>query len=161
MAMDMFLKIAGIAGESRDKKHGGEIDVLSWSWNVANAGSAHVGGGAGSGKCNVQDFSFTMYISKASPELALCCCSGKHIPEATLTVRKSGDKPLEYFIIKFTDLIVTNYQTGGAASGDDRLLESATLNFAKFEVQYTVQTSKGGAGDTCSGGFDIAANAKL
>jgi type VI secretion system secreted protein Hcp len=160
MAMDMFLKIAGIAGESRDKKHGGEIDVLSWSWGISNSGSAHHGGGAGSGKCNVQDFSFTMYVSKGSPELALFCCSGKHIDEATLTVRKAGENPLEYLIIKFTDLMITSYQTGGAASGDDRLMESVTLNFAKFDVQYTVQTAKGGAGDKCIAAFDIAGNVK-
>jgi type VI secretion system secreted protein Hcp len=161
MSMDMFLKIAGIPGESRDKKHGGEIDVLSWAWGVSNSGSAHTGGGAGSGKCDVQDFSFTMFVSKASPDLALCCCNGKHIAEATLTVRKAGENPLEYLIVKFMDLIVTSYQTGGAKSGDDRLMESATLNFARFEVQYTVQNAKGAAGDKCSCGFDIAANTKL
>src|SRR5260221_12877447 len=113
MAMDMFLKIAGIAGESRDKKHGGEIDVLSWAWGIANSGSAQTGGGAGSGKCSVHDFSFTMYISKASPGLALCCCNGKHIAGATLTVRQAGENPLEYLIVKFTDAIVTSYQTRG------------------------------------------------
>ncbi len=161
MAMDMFLKIAGIVGESRDTKHGGEIDLLTWGWGISNSGSAQTGSGAGSGKCNVQDFSFSMYVSKASPDLALFCCNGKHIAEAILTVRKAGGSPLEYLIIKFLDLIVTSYQTGGAAVGDDRLIENATLNFAKFEVQYTVQTAKGGAGDKFAGGFDIAANCKL
>ncbi|MGB7991069.1 MAG: type VI secretion system tube protein Hcp, partial [Candidatus Methylophosphatis roskildensis] len=32
MAVDFFLKIDGIEGESADSKHKKEIDVLSWSW---------------------------------------------------------------------------------------------------------------------------------
>ena len=44
MAVDMFIKIKGVDGESKDQKHGKEIDVLSWSWGMSNSGSAHVGG---------------------------------------------------------------------------------------------------------------------
>ena len=32
---DIFLKLAGIAGESQDAKHKGEIDVLAGSWGLA------------------------------------------------------------------------------------------------------------------------------
>jgi type VI secretion system secreted protein Hcp len=32
MAKDMFFKIGDLKGESQDKKHKDEIDVLSWSW---------------------------------------------------------------------------------------------------------------------------------
>ena len=31
MAVDIFLDIKGIKGESRDKEHAGKIDVLAWS----------------------------------------------------------------------------------------------------------------------------------
>ena len=55
MAVDMFLKLDGVNAESKDKVHGKEIDVLSWSWGMANSGTAHLGGGAGAGKVNVQD----------------------------------------------------------------------------------------------------------
>jgi type VI secretion system secreted protein Hcp len=41
MAVDMFLKLDGVNGESKDKVHGKEIDVLSWSWGMTNSGSAH------------------------------------------------------------------------------------------------------------------------
>ena len=51
----MFLKLNGVDGESKDKTHKKEIDVLSWSWGMANSGTAHVGGGAGAGKVSVQD----------------------------------------------------------------------------------------------------------
>ena len=32
MAVDAFLKLDGIDGESQDKEHKGEIDILAWSW---------------------------------------------------------------------------------------------------------------------------------
>jgi type VI protein secretion system component Hcp len=50
MAVDMFIKIDSVDGETQDSKHKKEIDVLSWSWGMTNSGSAHVGGGAGAGK---------------------------------------------------------------------------------------------------------------
>ena len=44
MAVDMFLKIAGIKGESADgSTHKDEIDVLAWSWGMSQSGTAHLG----------------------------------------------------------------------------------------------------------------------
>ena len=40
MAFDAFLKIEGIEGESTDKTHPGEIEIESFSWGVANTGTA-------------------------------------------------------------------------------------------------------------------------
>src|SRR3954462_4120254 len=108
MAVDMFMKIDEMKGESRDTKHKEDIDVLAWSWGMSNSGSAHVGGGAGAGKVNVQDLSFTKYIDKSSCSLMLACCNGKHFPSATLVVRKAGEQPLEYLTITLTELIVTS-----------------------------------------------------
>lgn len=160
MAMDMFIKIGTFAGEARDKVHGGEIDVLAWSWGMSNSGSAHLGGGAGAGKVNVQDLSFTKFIDKSSPELMLATCNGKHIPEAKLTVRKAGENPLEYLIITMSDVLISSVSTGGSG-GEDRLTENVTLNFSKVKVNYTEQTATGAPGDKPQMGWDIAANVKL
>jgi type VI secretion system secreted protein Hcp len=160
MAVDMFLKLDGIKGESADKSHKDEIAVLAWSWGMSNSGSAHLGGGAGSGKVNVQDLSLTKYIDVSSPDLMLSCCNGKHIPKAQLTVRKAGENALEYMIIKFEDILVASVSTGGSG-GEDRLTENVTLNFAKVNVEYTQQDAKGGAGPKPKMGWDIPANAKI
>ena len=159
MAMDMYIKIGTLKGESRDKAHAGEIDVLAWSWGMSNSGSAHMGGGAGAGKVNVQDLSFTKYIDKASPDLMLACCNGKHYDTALLTVRKAGEKPLEYLKITMTELMVTSVSTGGSG-GEDRLTENVTLNFAAVKVDYIEQTAAGGTGDKPSMNWNIAENAK-
>ena len=159
MALDIFMKIASLKGESVDKTHAGEIDVLAWSWGMSNSGSAHVGGGAGAGKVNVQDMSFTKYIDKSSPDLMLGACNGKHYDNALLTVRKAGEKPLEYLKITMTEVLVTSVSTGGSG-GEDRLTENITLNFAAVKVDYVEQTPRGAAGDKPSMNWNIAANAK-
>ena len=160
MAMDMFIKIGTLKGESVDKTHAGEIDVLAWSWGMSNSGSAHVGGGAGAGKVNVQDLSFTKYIDKSSPDLMLAACNGKHFDSALLTVRKAGEKPLEYLKLTMTQVLITSVSTGGSG-GEDRLTENVTLNFAKVKVEYVEQTAKGGKGATPSMGWNISENVKL
>lgn len=161
MAMDMFIRIGTLKGESRDKTHAEKIDVLAWSWGVSNSGSAHTGGGAGAGKANVQDLSITKYIDKSSPALMLACCKGTHYDDAELIVRKAGDTPLEYVKIKLTEVLITAVSTGGSG-GEDRLTENVTLNFAKFKFIYKEQ-DKGGAqaGGDKEYGYDVEANKPL
>ena len=160
MAVDMFLKIAGIKGESVDKSHKDEIDVLAWSWGTSQSGSAQLGPGAGAGKVNVQDLSFTKYVDASTPDLLLACCNGKHLDDALLTVRKAGENPVEYLKIKLTEVLVSSVSTGGSG-GEDRLTENVTLNFAKVAVDYTGQDEKGKAKSPAqSMTWDIPANTK-
>jgi len=161
MAFDMFIKITGVDGEAKDKKHTKEINVLAWSWGVSNSGSAHVGGGAGSGKVNVQDLNFTKYVDSSSPKLLLASCSGQHYDQAVLTVRKAGgDNPVEYLKIKLQEVLVSSVSHGGHG-GDDRLTENVVLNFAKFNFDYVPQDDKGAAGTAIPAGWDISANTKV
>ena len=92
MAADIFAKIGDIKGESLDSKHKDEVEVLSWSWGVMNAGTIRAGSGAGKGKAAFSDFNFTHRIDKASPVLLKACATGQHIKEATVTVRKAGSR---------------------------------------------------------------------
>jgi type VI secretion system secreted protein Hcp len=158
MAMDMFMKLTGIKGESRDAKHKEEIDVLAWSWGVSNSGTAHMGGGAGAGKANFQDISFTKYIDLSSMKLMLHCANGGHIDEAVLTVRKAGTTPLEYLVITMNECMITSVSTGGSG-GEDRLTENVTINFAKVAVAYKAQDAKGAPAGDDTFKWDIAGNA--
>lgn len=83
MAVDIFLKPEGINGESEDAKHSKEIDILGWNWGMSNTGTAHLGGGAGTGKVNIHDLSVIKYVDLASTPLMLSCAQGKHITTAT------------------------------------------------------------------------------
>lgn len=157
MAVDMFLKIEGIKGESGDDKHKDEIDVLAWSWGVSNAGSSHMAGGGGSGKANFQDISVTKYIDIGSTALMLACANGKHLKQALLTVRKAGEKPLEYIKITMKDCLVSSVSTGGSG-GEDRLTENISINFADVKVEYTVQGPDGSAAGQVGFTYNIKAN---
>jgi type VI secretion system secreted protein Hcp len=157
MAVDIFLKLHGVAGKSKDKVHSKEIDNLSWSWGMANRGSGHVGGGAGSGKVNVQDVSLSKYVDSNSPKLMLACCNGTHYKDALLTVRKVGGNPVEYFKVKLKKVLISGVSTGGSQN-NDRLTENVILNFAKVSVDYTPQKDDGSAGIANPFACDVAAN---
>ncbi len=158
MAVDAFLKLEGIDGESSDEKHKGEIDILAWSWGMSQSGTMHMGTGGGAGKANVQDLSFTHWVDASSPNLMKVCCNGKHIPEAVLTLRSAGENPLEYLIITMKQVMVTSVSLGGSG-GEDRFTENFTLNFAEVKVDYQPQSGTGAKeGGVITFEGDIAGN---
>jgi len=161
MAVDYFLKLDGIDGESKDHKHKGEIELQSWSFGSSNAGSHAAGGGGGAGKVSMQDFHFVMNTSKASPKLFLACATGEHIKKAVLITRKAGTEQQEYMKVTFTDLLVSSYQTGGSAHGGDIPTEQISLNFAKIEFEYKEQKPDGSLGGAVKAGYDVKANKKV
>jgi type VI secretion system secreted protein Hcp len=158
MAVDMFLKLDKIKGESQDHKHKDEIEVLSWSWGMHQTGTTHVGTGGGAGKVSVQDLTFTHWVDKASADLMKACAKGEHINKGELVVRKAGgDDALEYIKMTMTNIIVTNVSTGGS-HGEDRLTENVTLNFQKFKYEYKQQSEKGAVASSPNFGWDMGLN---
>jgi type VI secretion system secreted protein Hcp len=156
MAVDMFMKIGNLPGEARDHKFKDWIDVMSWSWGMSQSGSAHVGGGVGSGKVNVTDLAFTHYVDSCTANLMLYCCTGHHYPEAKLVCRKAGEKPLEYLKITMTEVLISSVQPKGAVG--DRIVEDVSLNFAKVKVEYTPQKKDGSAEPVKEMTWNIATN---
>jgi type VI secretion system secreted protein Hcp len=135
MAADIFAKIGDIKGESIDAKHKDEVEVLSWSWGVSQSGSITQGGGGGAGKASFNDFNFTHHVDKASPVLLRACATGKHIKEATITVRKAGKGQQEFLIIKMSDVIITSVNPSGSGEAA-AIAESVALQFAKVNLEY-------------------------
>lgn len=160
MAVDIFLKLGDIKGDSTDKTHSDCIDVLSWSWGASQSGTMHMGTGGGAGKVSVQDMSFTKYTDKATAPIVAACCKGTHIDKSIMTVRKAGgDNPLEYYKITMENAIISSYSTGGSG-GDDRFTEHITLNFEKFHIEFQPQNAKGGKeGGVVEAKWDIPKNA--
>jgi type VI secretion system secreted protein Hcp len=140
-AVDYFLKIDGIQGESRDDRHKDEIDIESFSWGETQSGTFAVGGGGGSGKISMQDFHFTMPVNKASPALFLACAQGDHIKNAILTCRKAGRDQQEFLKVTMNNVLVSSFQIGGA--GGVVPTDQISLNFAKIEVEYQEQDATG------------------
>lgn len=161
MAIDMFLDIESIKGESADQAFKKHIQLVSWSWGASQNGTMQQGTGGGAGKVSVKDLSFTKHVDASSHLFLLHCCNGKHIPKATLSIRKAGGDPLVYQKLELTNCIVSSISTGGT-DGQDRLTETIALNFAKFKFEYTKQKEDGSAdGGPLPAGWDIPANVKV
>jgi type VI secretion system secreted protein Hcp len=156
MALDIFLKLTGISGESADAKHKGEIDVLSWSWGLSEPVPAS-GGGGSAGRVKIENLSIQKLVDLASPLLLLSGAQGKHISDGTLTTRKAGKDPGEFLVIKLTDVIVTSVQVA-ASPGTDRPAEQISLGFGKVEFDYRQTRPDGSLCPEVSFKWDVAAN---
>ncbi len=80
-------------------------------------------------------------FSKASPEIFKRCATGEHIKTGVLPVRKAGEKPLEFYKVRLTDVLVSSYQDGVVRASVPT--ESISLNFADVALDYTPQSSNG------------------
>ena len=165
MPVEMFLKLAGIEGESSDAKHKGEIDVLAWSWGLseeAGRGDPQAGSPAGGGasRVKIESISIQKLIDVASPLLLLFSAQGKHITDGTLTTRKAGKGGGDFLLFKMTDVIVTSVHV--AVSKDTgQPAESITLSFGKFEFNYRPTNPDGSLGTAKSSGWDIRAGKQV
>ncbi len=160
-AIDMFLKIEGVDGEATDPDHSGWIEVLAFSEGLSSSGSLHVGGGGGAARVNVQDLSVTKYLDSTSPFIRQRIASGQHIPSARLVVR-TGDAGNRRTVFQvFLENVLLTSVSAGASSGQDRVTENITINFAKIRWEYTPQNNQGGAGGVVEAGWDIQANERL
>ena len=161
MAVDFFLRIEGIEGESTDAKHKGEIDVLSWSWGASNTGSTGIGGGAAAGKASIQDVHFTARMSKASPRLFLACASGQRVKQARLAAVQAGGKQAEFLTLTLTDVMISSYQTGGSEGSDLVPMDQVSLNFAKLAMEYKAQKADGSLDAPVVAGWDAKTSVKV
>lgn len=161
MAVDLFLKIDGIKGESQKKGHKDEIEIISFSFGASQHGSFHTGGaGGGSGKAEIRDISVMKQVDKSSPELFRACATGKHLKEVVIYSQKaSGNDPLVYYKIRMEDVIVSSVDNQGASNGD-AIMESIVFNTAKLTFDYQAQNAQGGKeGGVVSAFYDIRQNA--
>ena len=96
-------------------------------------------------------------LDKASPKLMITCANGSHIEKATLFLRKAGTSPFEFLKVTMTEVRVTSVSTGGS-TGEDRLTENLTLNFATVQVDYMSMKPDGTPNPVVSFGWNIAKN---
>jgi len=156
MALDMFLKLTGIQGESTDAKHKGEIDVLAWSWGLSEPVVSGGSGGGGAGRVKIENISVQKLVDLASPLLLLASAEGTHISDGTLTIRQAAKNGVEFLLFKMTDVLVTSVQVA-ASKEADRPTESITLGFNKVEFDYSQIKSDGSLGPAEPFKWDVTA----
>ena len=142
MALSIFGRIGTIRGESSDARHADEIDVLSWSWGVSQAGSTGHGGGRGAGRATFHDLTFTHRVDRASPLLLKACATGEHLRDAVISVRRDGPNPQDHLVVTMTDVLVTDVALSIGAEADAGV-ESVVLAFGKVDLAYRPQQADG------------------
>jgi type VI secretion system secreted protein Hcp len=162
MAFDAFLKIDGIPGESGDSVYPETIEIRSYSHGLSQPRAAAVstGGTINAERVDHADFSILKELDKATPLLALHCCTAKMIPSVVLTLcRQSGNKQ-KYMEYKFDNVTVTSVRPMGTAKGQEGLpMEEVTFAYNKITWTYTqLDRTTGAAKGNVSAGWDLGAN---
>ena len=104
MAIDVYLQIDGIKGESADDKHKDWIECKSVNWGVTQpkSATASTGGGHTAERCEHDEIEIAKLADLSSPLLLQTCSSGKTIPKAKFEfMRADGQgERVKYFEIE-------------------------------------------------------------
>lgn len=140
MAVDYFLKLDGIQGESADANHKNEIQIMSWSWGASQVSSVAGTGGSGAGKADLSDFSIMTYFDKATPKFFKSIGAGTHIATGTMSAIKSGANGKPYLKVDFKELFVSSLQISGSSE-----IPTVSLSFTynEIKIDYSTQDEKG------------------
>jgi type VI secretion system secreted protein Hcp len=140
MAVDYFLKLDGIQGESSDTNHKDDIQIMSWSWGASQVSSVSGTGGSGAGKADLSDFSVMTNFDKATPKFFKSICAGTHIKTGTLSATKSGADGKPYLKVDFKELFVSSLQISASSE-----IPSVSISFTynEIKIDYSTQNEQG------------------
>ena len=145
MALNIYLNIPIIAGESQDSGFVHAIAVLSYSWGLSSSATIGSGGG-GSGRTQFSDLNILKYFDQSSPHLMQALATGEHLSKMTLSLLKPGSAGSRSFLTyEFDDVLVTSIQDGASGGGDSAPTESVSFAAAKVIVTYRIQDPNTGA----------------
>jgi type VI secretion system secreted protein Hcp len=155
MAVDYFLKLDGIQGESQDANHKDEIQIMSFSWGGSQTSSVAGTGGSGAGKVSLADMSIMTNFDKATPKLFKSLCAGTHIKTGTMSAVKSGGDGKPYLTVDFTELFVSSLQI--SASSEVPMV-SISFTYNTIKIDYKVQNEQGNLTSTGAVTYDLKQN---
>ncbi|HVF33858.1 MAG TPA: type VI secretion system tube protein Hcp [Candidatus Saccharimonadia bacterium] len=131
-ALEMFLCVAGMAGDATSSGFSGCSNVVSQSENEFVDGSAPL----------PRDLRVTKQFDRMSPSLREALAAGTAITEASLRIRRASADPFVFWTVRLLDVRVT--AVGFAAHVDDALvLESVALRGARIEWSHRRQDASG------------------
>ena len=160
MAIDVYLQIDGIKGESADDRHRDWIECKSVSWGVSQpkSATASTGGGHTAERCEHSEITITKLADLATPILLQTCAAGKTIPKAKFEFMRADAQGER---VKYYEIEIDNVLIGAvtpAVDEGDILGEEVAFKFSKVRWKYTQQKISGGAGGNTSGGWDLSSN---
>lgn len=160
MAIDVYLQIDGIKGESADSAHPGWIECLSVNWAISQPKSAtsSTGGGHTAERAELTEISLNKLADLSSPILSQTCAMGRTIPKAKFEfLRADGQgERIKYYEIELENVLIGH--VAPSIEAGSILTENVGLKFSKVHWRYTQQRVSGGSSGNTSGGWDLATN---
>ena len=165
-ALDAFLKIEGIEGESRAAGHEDEIEVLAWSWGIANPPSHGGQDPDGHEHRVVRDLVIRKAYDKASPKLFRAAFTEEPLDTADepvrLVIRKKYGEGDDAVTVPFKEIKLSEgvYVVGydhewgpdyrdpdddgdGIPTKSGTPTESLSFSYGKIEITYSPQGEDG------------------
>jgi len=142
---NIFMRIAGVNGESQDQDHKDWIDVASFQQAHA-APPLETSGSTRLGPVVFENLVVVKPLDKASPRLAEAVCKGTVFPEVEIHVTGTYDgstRPAGYLRYRLTNVLVVSYNIRASGQSDSPPMEEVTFNFAEITVTYTQTNSSG------------------
>jgi type VI secretion system secreted protein Hcp len=160
MAIDVYLQIDGIKGESADSTHLGWIELTSAHWGVRQpkSATASTGGGHTAERCEHKSIMIAKLADLSSPILMQTCSAGRTIPKARLEfMRADGQgERVKYYEVELENVLIGSIDQ--VVHEGSILHDSIGLKFSKVKWKYSQQKISGGAGGNTSGGWDLSTN---
>lgn len=160
MAIDVYLQLDGIKGESQDDKHKDWIECTEVHWGIRQprSATASTGGGHTAERAELTEIVFAKMADLSSPILMQTCAMGKTLPKAKLEfMRADGQgQPIKYFEIELENVLIGGIEP--SIQEGTLLSEHVSLKFSKVKWRYLQQKIGGGALGSTAGGWDLAAN---
>ncbi len=160
MAIDIYLQLEGIKGESADSQHYGwiECELADWIITQPKSASSSSNGGHTAERCEHSTLALRKLTDLSTPILLLHCSMGKTIPSARIEFfRADGTGArVKYFEMGMANILVSlvapEIHEGGAMS------EHLSLKYSAVKWKYTQQKLGGGSAGLTIGGWDLAVN---
>lgn len=155
-AVDYFLKLGDIHGESVSTNHPNEIEVQSWSWGGSQTSTVSATTGSGGGKVSLSELSMMIQFDMSSARLLKALTTGTHFPTAQLSAQKSGASGgLNYMTFALTEVFISSVQL--SASGDVPSC-SLSLTYKSYTYNYYQQKADGTVSVAGTTGYDVTTN---
>lgn len=136
MPVEIFLKMDGLTGESRNFQHKGWADVLSWTWAISS--NRNTLEKAASENASFNEISLIKRIGRDSPEMMRLFAAREIVPHAELSIMPVVSKKevkQKYLNLYMEDVIIKSIVTGGSCE-EEYFKERVTLLFDRIRFEY-------------------------
>lgn len=136
MPVEMFLRMDGVTGESRNYQHKGWSDVLSWTW--AFSSNRRLVRGDDHDNASFNEISLIKRIGRDSMDIMRIFAAREIVPHVefnVLPVVSKKEAKQKYLHFYLEDVIVKSIVTGGS-NEEDMFKERITLIFDRVRLEY-------------------------